>query len=194
MHCAAAQHSLTSYSLTSCCCAGGNLSSFLCVVNQVVLDNTALNRIATDRLHIQNPSFSQINQLVSERRLPEQPPPGVFSLVSQQVLVILRDYLTVLKQRPNVETRCQTHVAHLKNYKIHKLVWRVRCMSDWISAFLEMSCTWLPFPNGISVLDRSHLEFRKKGNNVTFSSSYWIIFPGKGNLRMELYTLCRINK
>lgn len=36
------------------------------VVNQVVLDNTALNRIATDRLHIQNPSFSQINQLVSE--------------------------------------------------------------------------------------------------------------------------------
>lgn len=31
----------------------------------MVLDNTALNRIATDRLHIQNPSFSQINQLVS---------------------------------------------------------------------------------------------------------------------------------
>lgn len=31
----------------------------------VVLDNTALNRIATDRLHIQNPSFSQINALVS---------------------------------------------------------------------------------------------------------------------------------
>ncbi|XP_076378218.1 tubulin gamma-2 chain [Megalopta genalis] len=31
----------------------------------VVLDNTALNRIATDRLHIQNPSFTQINQLVS---------------------------------------------------------------------------------------------------------------------------------
>ncbi|XP_016148805.1 tubulin gamma-1 chain-like [Sinocyclocheilus grahami] len=31
----------------------------------VVLDNTALNRIATDRLHIQKPSFSQINQLVS---------------------------------------------------------------------------------------------------------------------------------
>lgn len=30
----------------------------------MVLDNTALNRIATDRLHIQNPSFSQINQLV----------------------------------------------------------------------------------------------------------------------------------
>ncbi|KAA8585327.1 hypothetical protein FQN60_004021 [Etheostoma spectabile] len=29
----------------------------------VVLDNTALNRIATDRLRIQNPSFSQINQL-----------------------------------------------------------------------------------------------------------------------------------
>lgn len=31
----------------------------------VVLDNTALNRIATDRLHIQNPSFTQINSLVS---------------------------------------------------------------------------------------------------------------------------------
>ncbi|XP_023581031.1 tubulin gamma-1 chain [Trichechus manatus latirostris] len=31
----------------------------------VVLDNTALNRIATDRLHIQNPSFSQINQLTT---------------------------------------------------------------------------------------------------------------------------------
>lgn len=31
----------------------------------VVLDNTALNRIATDRLHIANPSFAQINTLVS---------------------------------------------------------------------------------------------------------------------------------
>ncbi|KAL0268407.1 UNVERIFIED_CONTAM: hypothetical protein PYX00_010365 [Menopon gallinae] len=31
----------------------------------VVLDNTALNRIATDRLHISNPSFAQINTLVS---------------------------------------------------------------------------------------------------------------------------------
>uniref|UniRef100_A0A023F5N1 Tubulin gamma chain n=2 Tax=Triatoma infestans TaxID=30076 RepID=A0A023F5N1_TRIIF len=31
----------------------------------VVLDNTALNRIATDRLHIQQPTFSQINSLVS---------------------------------------------------------------------------------------------------------------------------------
>ncbi|CAH8830236.1 unnamed protein product [Trichobilharzia szidati] len=32
----------------------------------VVLDNTALHRIATDRLHIENPSFAQINQLVSK--------------------------------------------------------------------------------------------------------------------------------
>ncbi|KAK2083050.1 hypothetical protein P7K49_038286 [Saguinus oedipus] len=31
----------------------------------VVLDDTALNWIATDSLHIQHPSFSQINQLVS---------------------------------------------------------------------------------------------------------------------------------
>ncbi|VDD76891.1 unnamed protein product [Mesocestoides corti] len=31
----------------------------------VVLDNTALHRIATDRLHLENPTFAQINQLVS---------------------------------------------------------------------------------------------------------------------------------
>lgn len=31
----------------------------------VVLDNTALNRIATDRLHLPTPSFAQINMLVS---------------------------------------------------------------------------------------------------------------------------------
>uniref|UniRef100_A0A1B6EA50 Tubulin gamma chain n=1 Tax=Clastoptera arizonana TaxID=38151 RepID=A0A1B6EA50_9HEMI len=31
----------------------------------VVLDNTALNRIASDRLHIQNPTFAEINSLVS---------------------------------------------------------------------------------------------------------------------------------
>lgn len=31
----------------------------------VVLDNTALNRIAVERLHIENPSFSQVNSLVS---------------------------------------------------------------------------------------------------------------------------------
>lgn len=30
-----------------------------------MLDNTALNRIATERLHIANPSFSQTNSLVS---------------------------------------------------------------------------------------------------------------------------------
>ena len=32
---------------------------------QVVLDNTALHRIASDRLHIENPTFAQVNQLVS---------------------------------------------------------------------------------------------------------------------------------
>lgn len=59
--------------LPTCCRAASLLfplhlfNNFLCFVYQVVLDNTALNRIATDRLHIQNPSFSQINQLVSER-------------------------------------------------------------------------------------------------------------------------------
>ena len=31
----------------------------------VVLDNTALNRIAVDRLKLPNPSFSQVNSLVS---------------------------------------------------------------------------------------------------------------------------------
>merc|ERR1719402_1860462 len=31
----------------------------------VVLDNTALNRIAADRLHIDTPTFAQVNQLVS---------------------------------------------------------------------------------------------------------------------------------
>lgn len=70
---------ITVYWLLLCCCAGGHIlfciylimalclcaCFWLCVVYQVVLDNTALNRIATDRLHIQNPSFSQINQLVS---------------------------------------------------------------------------------------------------------------------------------
>ncbi|XP_018019206.1 tubulin gamma-1 chain isoform X1 [Hyalella azteca] len=36
-----------------------------CADCTVVLDNTALNRIATDRLHIMKPTFSQINALVS---------------------------------------------------------------------------------------------------------------------------------
>jgi tubulin gamma len=31
----------------------------------VVLDNAALTRIAADRLHMQDPSFQQTNQLVS---------------------------------------------------------------------------------------------------------------------------------
>jgi hypothetical protein len=31
---------------------------------QVVLDNGALSRIAADRLHVQEPSFAQTNQLV----------------------------------------------------------------------------------------------------------------------------------
>ena len=35
-----------------------------CPARQVVLDNTALNRIAVDRLHIENPTFEQVNSLV----------------------------------------------------------------------------------------------------------------------------------
>ena len=37
---------------------------FLSLSFQVVLDNTALNRIAADRLKLQNPDFTQINQMV----------------------------------------------------------------------------------------------------------------------------------
>lgn len=33
----------------------------------VVLDNGALSRIAADRLHVQEPSFQQTNQLVSKK-------------------------------------------------------------------------------------------------------------------------------
>jgi len=35
----------------------------------VVLDNSALTRIAADRLHMQDPSFVQTNQLVSRLRI-----------------------------------------------------------------------------------------------------------------------------
>ena len=37
----------------------------LCADAVVVLDNTALDRIAVERLHVENPSFTQINSLVS---------------------------------------------------------------------------------------------------------------------------------
>lgn len=37
----------------------------LCADAVVVLDNTALNRIAVERLRLDNPSFSQTNSLVS---------------------------------------------------------------------------------------------------------------------------------
>lgn len=37
---------------------------FLLTILQVVLDNGALSRIAADRLHVQEPSFQQTNQLV----------------------------------------------------------------------------------------------------------------------------------
>ena len=36
----------------------------VCQYFQVVLDNTALHRIAADRLHMENPTFAQINHLV----------------------------------------------------------------------------------------------------------------------------------
>ena len=42
------------------------------LVLQVVLDNTALHRIAAERLHMENPTFAQINQLV---RTPHIHPP-----------------------------------------------------------------------------------------------------------------------
>lgn len=34
------------------------------IYDKVVLDNGALSRIAADRLHVQEPSFQQTNQLV----------------------------------------------------------------------------------------------------------------------------------
>lgn len=34
------------------------------LIIKVVLDNGALSRIAADRLHVQEPSFQQTNQLV----------------------------------------------------------------------------------------------------------------------------------
>ena len=43
---------------------GYRLMTTILISLKVVLDNTALNRIAADRLHIQNPTFSQVNQLV----------------------------------------------------------------------------------------------------------------------------------
>lgn len=38
----------------------------------VVLDNGALSHIAADRLHVQEPSFQQTNQLVSHQTLEEE--------------------------------------------------------------------------------------------------------------------------
>ena len=38
-----------------------------CLAAVVVLDNTALNRIATERLHIANPSFSQARAMACRR-------------------------------------------------------------------------------------------------------------------------------
>ena len=40
----------------------------------VVLDNTALNRIATERLHVSNPTIKQINSLVATVTSPQPQP------------------------------------------------------------------------------------------------------------------------
>lgn len=103
----------------------------VCVVYQVVLDNTALNRIATDRLHIQNPSFSQINQLVSARDLTrcyDLVLLQLFSqLVSQQVLLTVLDRLRQtcgsLKnklQDSQTSLVSQLHVKLDLRYGLHK--------------------------------------------------------------------------
>ena len=68
----------------------------------VVLDNAALNRIASDRLHISNPTFAQTNQLVCVVgvcgclfnfivKLPEKPPSN-FSL-STHLFILLAHFL-----------------------------------------------------------------------------------------------------
>jgi tubulin gamma len=52
----------------------------------VVLDNGALSRIAADRLHVQEPSFQQTNQLVSSIiafRFPDLTEIGLYSYVSK---------------------------------------------------------------------------------------------------------------
>jgi tubulin gamma len=48
----------------------------------VVLDNGALSHIAADRLHVQEPSFQQTNQLVSAERRKAEIPASVSSIVS----------------------------------------------------------------------------------------------------------------
>ena len=45
-------------------CESCRCSYCVLICTQVVLDNTALNRIAADRLHIDTPTFAQVNQLV----------------------------------------------------------------------------------------------------------------------------------
>lgn len=47
--------------VTSCAHAHTHPHSLLPLPTVVVLDNTALNRIATERLHIANPTFAQVS-------------------------------------------------------------------------------------------------------------------------------------
>ena len=59
----------------------------------MVLDNTALHRIASERLHIENPTFAQVNQLVSAKLIlksfisPACPKPSVakYELIQDKV-------------------------------------------------------------------------------------------------------------
>lgn len=117
------------------------------LVRQVVLDNTALNRIATDRLHIQNPSFSQINQLVSEWYNTVLEPLPLFLVVSQQVLVIgvVCSLPWCIWTKTNVETDCARRGAQCRNYKMHKLVWQVSWTLKWISDFLKRTTLGFTF-------------------------------------------------
>jgi tubulin gamma len=68
---------------------------------QVVLDNTALNRIAVDRLNVENPTFAQVNSLVrfshslSGRIAPNRNVPCLF--VPHQVSTVMAASTTTLR-------------------------------------------------------------------------------------------------
>lgn len=65
----------------------------------VVLDNAALTRIAADRLHIQDPSFVQTNQLVSHAHLLDH------EEVAQLTLIIIRCRRLWLRLRRHYDTQ-----------------------------------------------------------------------------------------
>lgn len=62
---------------------------------QVVLDNTALHKIASERLHLENPTFQQVNQLVSLKSFAFSASLNFFSLIQLWRLSFYPLYLQV---------------------------------------------------------------------------------------------------